>query len=462
MARGDQEGRLRRDLRAINADGAAFGFMVGVGETYLPAFALAVGMGQVEAGLIGALPLLAGAVIQLVAPIGVGWVGSMRRWVVGCAVIQALSFVPLIAAGLAGRIPPWALYLIAALYWGSGMSTGTVWSTWVSQLVPLPLRAPFFARRSRATQAMLLLGLAGGGVTLHAVGHGGLELIAFATLFGAAMLSRLVSAAFLWSQSESPRPIDEHVMIRPSELLRRSRHSADGRLLVYLLMVQIAAQLAAPYFTPFMLEQLHFDYVTYMLLIATSFVAKALVLPLLGELATRTSARRLLWIGGVGIVPLSALWIASDSVPYLVAIQVLAGVAWAAHELATFLLFFETIRDEERTGMLTTFNLLNAVALVTGATLGGIVLTQFGEVRDAYFIVFGLSALGRAATLILLARVVADRVHAPPMGVRVVAARPAEGSIDAPLLPTIRNGADDAAPPTGRTPPRGGAPEAPN
>ena len=36
--------QLRRDLRAMLGDGVSFSVMVGVGESYLPAFALALGM----------------------------------------------------------------------------------------------------------------------------------------------------------------------------------------------------------------------------------------------------------------------------------------------------------------------------------------------------------------------------------------------------------------------------------
>ena len=45
-----QRRALRRDLRFILGEGAAHSVMVGVGESYLPAFVLAMGMGQVAAG----------------------------------------------------------------------------------------------------------------------------------------------------------------------------------------------------------------------------------------------------------------------------------------------------------------------------------------------------------------------------------------------------------------------------
>ena len=50
---GPERPRLRRALLAISADGVAFSVMVGVGETYLVPFALALGIAA------GAAPFLA-------------------------------------------------------------------------------------------------------------------------------------------------------------------------------------------------------------------------------------------------------------------------------------------------------------------------------------------------------------------------------------------------------------------
>jgi hypothetical protein len=76
---------LERDLRAMTADGIAFSAMVGLGEAYVPAFALASGLGAVVAGLAATVPMLAGACLQMVTPAAVRRLGSYRRWVVLCA-----------------------------------------------------------------------------------------------------------------------------------------------------------------------------------------------------------------------------------------------------------------------------------------------------------------------------------------------------------------------------------------
>ena len=60
--------RPRDDLRASVGDAAGHSTMMGLGEMYFAAFALAVGTGQTFAGLIATLPMLAGASLQLATP----------------------------------------------------------------------------------------------------------------------------------------------------------------------------------------------------------------------------------------------------------------------------------------------------------------------------------------------------------------------------------------------------------
>ncbi|MEX0714321.1 MAG: MFS transporter [Pirellulales bacterium] len=428
---------LRKDLRAIMGDGASFSVMVGVGETYLPAFALAAGMGELAAGLITTVPLVGGACLQLASPAAVRRLGSHRRWVVLCAVCQCASFVPLVAMILLGRIQPALVFLMAAVYWGAGMGTGPAWNTWVGTLVPGSIRPAYFARRTRVSQAGVLAGFLGGGFALQAGAAWGRVLPAFACLFFTAAVCRFISAAFLASQSEPCPPTSGHRDVPLAEFVRRLRGGADGSLLIYLLCVQSAAQIAGPYFTPYMLNQLHFSYLEYVLLIGTSFVAKIVALPALGRLARRTGARHLLWVGGIGIVPISGLWLVSQSFGFLVIVQLLGGVAWAAYELAMFLLFFETIREEERTSVLTTYNFAHAMATVLGSLLGGMLLALLGERPAAYLTLFALSSAARMGAVMFLGRVPEVSGQVVPIATRMVELRPSIGSIDKPILASL-------------------------
>src|SRR6056297_3377549 len=113
-----------------------FSVMVGCGETYFVAFALAIGMGDALAGLLGSVPLLAGALLQLVGPRAVQVLGSHKRWVVLTAGIQGMSFVPLVIAAWLGHMPAWLVFVMVSLYWALNLGGGPAWNTWIGTVVP--------------------------------------------------------------------------------------------------------------------------------------------------------------------------------------------------------------------------------------------------------------------------------------------------------------------------------------
>ncbi|MBK8270752.1 MAG: MFS transporter [Planctomycetes bacterium] len=193
---------IRSSLRCSVIDGSSYSVMVGLGETYLPAFVLAIGLGEVVAGLMATVPMLLGSVLQMISPIVVKRSGSRRRWVIICATTQALSFLPLILGAWLGYIPGWAVLVAATLYWGAAMAAAPAWNTWMSHLVPPRLRAGFFARRTRFAQTFVMLGLIAGGYILHQTKLQDGPLLGFAIVFSIACLARLLSSVFLIKQVE--------------------------------------------------------------------------------------------------------------------------------------------------------------------------------------------------------------------------------------------------------------------
>ncbi len=434
MADARDPSRLRRNLRASTIDGAAYSVNVGVGETYLPAFLLAVGGGEIIAGLVASVPLVAGAIIQSISPIGVRRIGSLRRWVLLCATVQSFSFAPLIWMSITGADTVWLAFVSAAVYWASALGAGPAWNTWMGTIVPHELRAKFFSRRSRLAQFAVLLGLVLGGTLLHLGKHTGIHIRIFAVTFLIAACARFVSTLFLKVQSEH-QPLPPHFRtVRPWELVRRLRRGGDARLLFYMLTVTLTVQVVGPYFTPYMLGEMHFSYVQYMTLVGASYTAKIIMLPIHGRLAHRFGAKRLLWLGGIGIVPLSSFWIFADSFAELLIVQLVAGCMWAAYELSTFLLTFERISEDERISVLTLYNVANAMLTASGAILGGLLLSTLGTDHAAYITLFAISALARCLTLLLLFRVAPMPLKALPLFIRTLALRPSAGSIDTPIV----------------------------
>lgn len=394
--------RLRRDLRCSVKDSAAFSVMVGVGETYIPAFVLALGLGEIAAGMAASVPMLMGAILQVISPWAAARIGSNRRWVIGCVILQALSFVPLIVTALIGHASVFFIFAVVAIYWAAGQGSSPAWNAWMETVVPSRVRPNFFAFRTRLGQAGVLAGFVLGGFTLQYGKMLGNPLPWFAAIFAVAAICRLISAQYLVRQHESQTELRKPRNVSAGQLWGRIRAGKSERVLLYFLAVQISVQVSGPYFTPYMLKQLHLSYAEFVLLLASSFLGKILVLPMMGRIAYRFGTRTLLWVGGIGIIPVSGLWLYTDTFAAMVALQFLAGAVWAAYELAMALLFFETVRSDERTSILTKFNLANAAGLCIGALIGGTVLKTLGQCPEAYLFIFGLSSLFRACSLLVL------------------------------------------------------------
>ncbi len=430
---------LRSNLRASTADATAFGGMVGFGETYLVAFALAVGLTELTAGLVGSLPLVVGGLLQLVSPRLIVMLGSHKRWVVTCASVQALTFLPLMIAAWWGSISGTVLLIVASLYWGAGLATGPAWNTWIATIVPSPIRSRYFAVRTRASQVTVLVGVLAGGFALQYAETIGHEMTAFAMLFGGACVCRLVSVLMLAWQTE-PTPIPANMKRIPlAKSIGHLRGTANGKLLLYLVAVQATAQMSGPYFTPFMFQKLGHSYGEYVTLIAVAFLAKALSLPMWGYVAHRVGSQKLLWVGGIGIAPLAIAWTVNDSLGWLMVVQVMAGLMWAAYELAFFLLFFDSIPADERTSLLTLHNLINTIAFVSGAIVGGAILSMMGSTYTAYMTIFTLSSIGRVSALMLLARVPNIKSHTEDIGLRTMSVRLNSASLDTPVVASLKD-----------------------
>lgn len=393
---------VRSDLKKSFIDGAAYMVMVALGENLLPLFALALGFSELDAGLLVAIPLLLGALSQTVTPWAVRRAASFRRFVVATALFQALTFVPLVAGAFAREMPRLALYACAAAYHAANFASGPAWVTWMGWLVPGPLRARYFARRSRGVYAALVSGMVLAGFLLRGGEARGDALPAFGILFATAAAARLVCALALGSQSE-PVPLPFLPPRLPmGRLAARLLSGRGGRLILYLVLVQGATYLALPFLAPFFRERLGFDYVEVLTLQALPFAARALVFPLAGAFARRRGAFALLVAGGIGLAPIPLCWSLVSSYPALMAVQAVGGALWAGFELGGFLLYFEALDERERTSLLTAYNLLTGVAIVCGGLLGAFVLSRGHGSADAYRLLFALSAPLRAAPLLLL------------------------------------------------------------
>jgi MFS family permease len=313
------------------------------------------------------------------------------------------------------------------------------------------VRTRYFARRTGVAYAGVFAGLVGGGLVLDRWSGSGDAVGGFVVLFMLAATARGVSALLLSRQSEPTPEFSEGERSLPAlPLLRRPPSGPGARLLIYMLFLTAGVTVSSPYFSARMLSYLELSYVQYMILVSASLVTKVAVMPLIGRAARRWGLASVLRFAWLGIAPVPAMCLISDSYSYLLVLQLISGAAWAAHEYATFLLLFETIHVGRRVGILTAYNLGNAVVTVGGSLVGAWFFDRAGGSAAGYAWIFGGSSVLRGACVFLLMRVGDHRPAAVPTFFRAIAVHPVTGLVLRPILATVRRRREEEGEPEAR------------
>ena len=368
-------------------------FMVGIGETYLVAFALKLQMGEVNSGLLATLPLVFGALIQLISPYGISWVGSHKKWVLFCASIQCLMFLPLIQFSFFGTHSFLALLTVITLYWAAQLAAGPAWNFWMGELISEQESAHFFSVRTRLMQMGIFLGLILGGLILNYRPFAVSDLRVYGFLFAVALVARMASVYFLsrqkyelvWLQKDHQRNLFSAFKKLSLDLKMR-------RFFVFLFLFFMGIYISSAFVVPFFMAKLKFSYMQLMMSLASLFVAKILFIPVVKKMIEKRGAYHVFVLGAAGISPLPALWAVYHEFWFVLVLQAISGAMWAAFEVSLAMIFFNNLKSEEKTTVLTLYNVFNAIAIAAGSTLGAKILSTYHEQIEGYGFIFILGA----------------------------------------------------------------------
>lgn len=387
-------------------DAFLYSLMVGAGESYLPAYVLSIGLGEVFAGLLSSLPLVSGAFLQLLTPRFVRHMGSHKSWVVMATFVQGLAFIPLIYYSFFYGPRFWVLFAILTLYWGAGFAVGPAWNYWMGRLIAPEEGDRFFAKRARWSQIGVLTGLIAGGLALDSKIEIGPFTSVFGLLFLGAFFARIISSFTLSIQYFDPGwSKDEMIGLRKSWKVFWS-HQGKRKFFRSLFMFQFAVFVSAPFVVPFWLAQLNVNYHDYMIAIASLFIGK-IVCTWFVE-SQRWNPRSMFTMGCFIISPLPLLWIFAQQPQLIWVLQFVSGVGWGLVEVGLALVFFKHLNSHERVPFLTVYNLLNSIAMVLGTVAGSQILVHGNPNMTTYAIVFSLGAVLRLILFVPLRDSIAD------------------------------------------------------
>jgi MFS family permease len=389
---------VRRSLSLSWKEGSMAAVMYAAVEYYLIPYGLFLGASAQQIGWLIALPHLIGSSAQLFAERLVRWSGSRRKFLVAAVSLQAALLIPVGLLALTAW--PFRLTLLLWLIVGFRVAHHlilTVWGSLMSDYLPAHARGSYFGWRTKVVGLAGLAGMGAGGVwlSLMETRHPALS---FFGLFLAAAAFRFGSAALLARQAELPWHPAEGSRPALRGLLRAVRDHHLVAYCGYIAGFVTAAFLAAPYFSVFMLRDLHFSYLTYMTLHVMTVLSGLFASSLWGHHADLVGNARILKVTGALIPVLPLLWLVCRHPVYLIAVEACSGFIWSGFVLCTTNFVYDAVDPPARLRWLGYFNLVNGLAICAGSALGGILADRLPPLLGFSMLsLFVLSGVLRAA-----------------------------------------------------------------
>jgi MFS family permease len=412
-ATNSRQNLIRKTLRNGVLDGACHSAMLGLTQSYIVPFALALRATTAQIGLLSSIPNLTMALSQLAAPRLTERAGSRKRFILVVVLMHALMWIPvLLVPYLFPGDKVWWLIGFMTLTAVSGSLAVPAWGSMIADLVPENTRGRYFSQRGRVCDfVMLVVSFTAGVILQWTTGN---PFLGFSIIFASAVIARLSSWYFL---SRMHEPMLKETSTKNSNLLstfRKLRSSNLGRFIAYVSLINFATSLSGPFFAVYMLRDLKFNYLTYVAINATATIATITFLTGWGRRADRAGNIKVMRITSFLIPLVPLLWLVSKQVYYLIPIQILSGFAWSGFTLTSSNFLYDASPQENRTQSIAIFNAINGIAICLGALTGGFLAPRLPQLLGNNLLcLFLISGVLRIFVVMLLLRKISEVRRVP-------------------------------------------------
>ena len=403
-----------KTMKIAVKEGSAWGVMNGMGESYISPFALSLNANNFQISLLSSIPGLISPVSQIFGSKLIEKY-SRRKIVTTSILFQALMWIPLLLLGLlfwknifANNLPI-ILIIFYSIYAILGAIGQPAWFSLMGDIVPEKIRGKYFSERSRIINIVILISTLTGAFILDYFKTKGFVLIGFSIIFFIACLGRLFSVSYLKKYYDPKIELKKGYYFNFWQFVKKSPYNNFGKFTIYSGLIYFGTLIAGPFFAVYMLRDLGFSdttlgYTIFMLINISTIVYTFLFMPILGKFADKYGNKELLKIGGILLPLLPVMWLFSKNPWYLALVaQLVAGLAWAAFNLASGNFIYDSVTPQRRAICVTYYNIFIGVGTFLGATVGGL-LAQYASITfmNKLLFIFLISGIVRAIVSVIM------------------------------------------------------------
>jgi len=375
-------------LRQVIKDGLTSQAMITLtGGAFLVAFALELGASNFVIGLLAAIPPLA-QLIQLPSILLVQKLRNRRGIVVVSAFLSRIFWLLIALVPFLFSLRGGLMFFLVAMFFQAafGAVSNASWNSWMRDLVPDDRLGSFFSKRMRlATGLAIVVSLIGAVyIDFWKEWVAGYELEGYSILFFIGFGVGMLGVYFI-STIPEPRmaPMETGIL---RLFLKPFRDPNFRNLIRFLGSWNFAVNLAAPFFTVYMLIRLKMGMSSVIGLSVLSQVTNFAFLRIWGRLSDRFSNKSVLAVSGPLFMLCILAWTFTTlpgkyalTVPLLIAIHIFTGISTAGVTLASGNIGLKLAPKGQATSYLVANSLVNSLAAGLAPVLGGKFADFFSE-----------------------------------------------------------------------------------
>src|SRR6185436_19888076 len=349
---------------------------VGLGELYIGACAVFLEAPNMLVALLTTIPIFVGSCAQVLTPVLIDRTGRRRRWYMAAAIVQTLTWIPMIASVFVPKpIGFWMLLFSFILYFMAVQFSVPAWLSVMGDLVPPETRGRYFGRRTAICILMQCVSGTVSGLGLWIFKSHGYEAWGFATIFLGAMFARAASTYFLGRMDEPPYTVREEESFSLSQFLRRLPHSNFAKFAVFVGCLTASAQFVGCLFPLYWLRTLHYPYWwQFTACLIAIVVIQVPALLFWGRIADRYGNKKVLAVTSVAIALLPALWLFSTSIALAVFLQMWSGFFWSGFNQSVQNFLLDAVTPPKRARCNAYLSLIQNTGLLIGGLSGAIAI----------------------------------------------------------------------------------------
>ena len=385
------EQEIESGLKALVRDGLASQAMtVLTGGVFLVGFALQMGASNFVIGLLAAIPALT-QLAQIPSVYLVEKVRNRRAITVYASFISRgfLFFIATIPFLFDSSSPRLNLLIIALfLHTLFAAIGGSGWNSWMQDLVPQQRLGAFFSRRLfLATILGIALSLlAGIYIDCWKELFPGYGQYGYSAIFFLGFFAGMLGVYFIAAIPE-PRMAQLDEKMRFLRMLSQPFKNTNFRnLMMFMGSWSFAVNLAAPFFTVYMLKRLELDMSFIILLMVLSQIANLIFLQTWGAFSDRFSNKSVLGVSGPLFIICILAWTFTTlpgkhalTIPLLIAIHIFLGISTAGVTLASSNIGLKLAPRGQATAYFAATGVINSLAAAVAPILGGKFVDIFAQ-----------------------------------------------------------------------------------